>query len=388
MLKILDTKILSTPMARLFISSLFINVCLIGFFALVSQPFGKFPGTVCRWDCGWYSDIVLNGYDHTPPVPVLGMYKNYAFFPFFPLLMHYIRAVIHLSFPTLAIIANATFASVMSTVAVYYMKERYSFQNSNLIIVLFSMFPYSFYFIIPYTEAIYGLALIAFTFLLYRRHWWQAGLAGVVLSATRPTGSLIIATLCILTWLSIWFRKNTMQEKLHQSLPLVGTAVISSAGLLAYMTFLQIRLGDPFAFAHAEIAWGRGLGFTNPLVHVLQGLQTHDLKASLFVTAQARSQTYLAGMALAGLGIALWGAWRGFYTEAALLIVTFCAAVGEGPLESSPRYLFANPAMLCILSSAFGMFPPFIRQVMLLLCAMLQAVFLVLWSSGLSAFLI
>lgn len=368
---------------RLFLVSLLLNGTFLLFSVIVAQAFGGVSQAVCHWDCGWYSRIILDGYRGQDPAA--DAHAGFAFFPAFPLMVRAVRALVPLPFPVVAVLLNTLLASIMSTLAAMYMRSRYGLQDTGLVLLVFAVFPFSFYFHVPYTEAIYGCALMAFLFLLHRGMWRSCGLAGVVLSAARPTGAIVIATLCTLAWARIWLGAGDVSaSRLRRSWPVAGIAMLSSVGVLAYMAFLHHRTGDALAFAHAEAQWGRA--FHNPFRNILDGLSARDLSVGMFLIVNGRSATYLALVALVALVLIVWAAWRSMYAEAALLSVTFLIGVGSG-LESNPRYLFANPAMLCVISLVLSRLPPLPRQTVLLLCAMMQAVLLVLWDHGQSAFL-
>lgn len=103
-------------------------------------------------------------------------------------------------------------------------------------LVVLLIFPTSFYFGAVYSEAIYLLISVAAFYFARTNKWWLAGILGVVSSATRIFGLLLLPAFLIEAyqqrlpprkWIWIWF---------------------VPVGLFAYMYYQYITVGDPFAF--------------------------------------------------------------------------------------------------------------------------------------------
>ncbi|NHN86592.1 hypothetical protein GOB93_18450 [Acetobacter musti] len=281
---------------RLFLFALMANVLFIVFYAVLAQHFGGYSQATCRWDCGWYMKIVRDGYDTRLPAPG-DPYRNYAFFPVFPLTVYYVSHLTGIVDQFAADIVNNIAFCFTLFVSALYISKKFGGNNTYFYVLVFLSAPFSIYFHFPYSESLYGLFLILFLFFFYRRAYPVAGLAGLFLSATRPTGALVIATVCCIEWLTIWLSEERpfriTEGRVRRSGAVLLAAVISSAGIFSYMTYLHFHVGDALAFKHIEAAWGRE--FINPVTRVLLALRSHDMTADSFVV-MTMPQSGLSGL--------------------------------------------------------------------------------------------
>ncbi|WP_375452152.1 hypothetical protein [uncultured Devosia sp.] len=229
-----------------------------------------FIQSMCRWDCGWYIKLAQTGYDPYP-VPSRINAGNWAFFPFYPLLVGAVRTL--LPFPT---IVTATIVSLLTTYAAaiaawpLFNKDLHAY---TLYAAYLLSGPFSFYFTSFLTEPMFVLTMTLVFVMLARANYLGAGLATAFLSATRIVG--VFAALSLVLQAALDHRADTGSWRglipaflKHPNLLLA--IFIAPLGAFAYMAFLHFYVGDGLAFQHVQRAWGRPFG--NPVFFVWQGL--------------------------------------------------------------------------------------------------------------------
>ncbi len=205
----------------------------------------KEPGALAerlrQWDAAHYLQIVAEGYSG----------DNFAFFPLFPYSVRAVVGALHLApLPVALVLANGAFLLALFVI------ERLSRQclgerAARATVLLTCFNPMSIFCAIPYTESLYLLltALTLLGLLPARPRAPQVALLGLLSSATRPTGVVIVPSLLI--------------AFLRRRRPAMGLLVsLVALGGLAAVALLNLRLsGDPLAFLHAQQAWEVRPGF-------------------------------------------------------------------------------------------------------------------------------
>ena len=320
---------------------------------------------LCQWDCGWYLSIVRQGYDPAPHLVGNLWQANWAFFPLFPLL---VRGAAWLSGlePRLAGMAVSTLACfVFAVLGARYRQITRNEAMPWLWLLLIVAWPFGFYFHAVYTEALYAALATAALLALAEGRPLAAGVATAFLTATRPTGILLAA------W--IGFGGLRRGRTLHALLP----AAIAPLGLLAYMAFLYVHVGDPLAFQHIQAGWQRAA--SNPLAVLADTLATFD-------PAQPRlGPFYLVGWAMLGLAAAVWLAVTRRFAEAWLCGMTLMMALGSGSIASVPRFVVTNPAFLFAAADLLGRVRwRWLRGAILAGLAVMQVALVLQWFRGAS----
>ena len=152
------------------------------------QPFTNYFQTLCRWDCGWYVRMAETGYDRFP-VPSRINAGNWAFFPFYPMLVGLITKVIPL--PT---IVTASILSIITAYAAVVVAWPLLGRDRRAY-ALYGAFmlsgPVSIYFTTFFTEVMFVLlTTLVFRFLARSNYLGAAGWAAM-LSATRIVGVFV-----------------------------------------------------------------------------------------------------------------------------------------------------------------------------------------------------
>lgn len=199
-----------------------------------------------QFDAGFYNSISSSGYDAWWE----GIGKpNYAFFPLLPLIVFSLHHI--LLIPTE--IAGQLFSNMCFFGALYlfyqimyfYFKDDF---QAKFGVTLLAFSPFNIYFSSFYTESLFlFLSLLCFHSSL-KNNWLITGIAGMLLSATRPTGVLILLPIFIL------IIQNFRNDKIiWQYWPIA----LIPFGLFAFMFYLKIHTGHALAFAHGEHFFAR-----------------------------------------------------------------------------------------------------------------------------------
>lgn len=237
-----------------------------------------------RWDAGWYIGIADRGYDP----------RSAAFFPFLPYGMRWIHEWTGLSYPAAGfLIANASFLLALYVMARLLLLDE-SPGTVRRTLGLMVLFPTSFFFAAPYTEAPFLLWTAASLYFARIGRFWPAGLFGGLAALTRNTGVVLL-----LPFLYEYFSGGGRRRR--RAGPDLAAAALIPAGLAAFMALLQQKIGDPLGFVHAQQVWKRS--FHWPWITVWRG--TADLWAvpkrgwTLFIHSFTAAVVYLEGILLA-----------------------------------------------------------------------------------------
>jgi hypothetical protein len=313
----------------------------------LTAPFGAagdvLVGPAARWDAVWYLGIALDGYEPDA--------LRTAFFPLYPLLIRVLGA-------PLALLAGdreayllagmavslAAFAAALWVVARLTALELGD-DVARTTVWLVALFPTAWAFSAVYTESLF-LALSAGSLYAGRLSRWPvAGLLGLAAAGTRSTGVLLVVPLAILWW---------QGPRDPRRLAWIGVVPL---GLAAYLAYLGLATGDPWAPFSVQDAWYRELA--GPLGGAWDGA-TAAWDGLRQLASGSRTPVYfeVAGgdpyvVAAHNVGnllflgfavVALVGAFRRLplaYAAWALLAVALPVSypVGPEPLASLPRYL-------------------------------------------------
>lgn len=211
-----------------------------------------FFAAMCKWDCQWYLTIINDGYDlHTRVTPRIwkGL-ANWAFFPLYPYTVKIIATLSGLSAVMVGVILNQVIVLIALMVFYLYLKLFVDELNSRFGVVLLAFSPFSVYFSSLYTEAMFLLlSLLAFYFMRTNRLILSA-ICGGLLSATRPIGVMFSLP---------FLGHHLLHTKLtfKAVVKIILLTIISISGLLVFMTYLQVHIGDFLAFQHIQKGWGR-----------------------------------------------------------------------------------------------------------------------------------
>jgi hypothetical protein len=290
-----------------------------------------FFGTFEHWDAQWFLHIARDGYNEV----------DAAFFPLYPLVLHVLGS---------SIVTGTLVSLVAGGFAAWALWRIAPPDARDDSVLLLALFPTAYAFTALYSDALF-LALSAWSFLFaLRGQAWRAGVAGALACATRLLGLALLPALVYLLW-----------RTPRKLVPLV----LLPAAVGAYALYLHWKLGDAFAFSHAQLNWNRETPALGPLTGLWWSIEAGGHGALDIVRHLPRGQGYTHAQQihfwnavhLVVLGVAgwlTWVAWKrvgraaGIYSAATLLVVL--AAPSRGfPLVSLPRFLMADfPIVLAI----------------------------------------
>jgi len=305
---------------------------------LAFNPKVEAGSLVTKWDGWWYERIATLGYSRSlrPPLPrVTDWHHNYsdwAFFPGYPVL---IRALHEVTFLPIAVVALglSVVLGLVATRAVYALGEEYGGEQvGRAASLLFLAWPGSAVLGEPYSEGLY-LAAAGYSLLfLIRRRWVLAGLLGAVATATRPTGTALIAAAGVVALVELWRRRDWWA---------VAAPALSATGIAGFVAFGWWRTGDPQVWRHAENLWVQRFDLNHKQLRTLYRSFVHlpsYLRSAGNREILAASVAQAFGiLGMTGLLGALWALRRrlnlalAVYAFVALLTVVGYSAVGPRP---------------------------------------------------------
>jgi hypothetical protein len=337
-----DWRLMVLPMALLLIG---LTVRYLAYASVTPQPspYGYVTAT-CVWDCYWYGDIALKGYQAYPEQLNFGGpagIANWAFFPLYPLFIGLLQRVTSIGPAMLGAIVSPllTLTAVLLSWPLFNGDRRAYW----LFAVLLLVGPFSFYFSILYSESLF-LCLTVLAFVqLRRRDYLGAGLAGALLSATRIVGVLFVFSIVIAA-----YRQHREEGGGFRSFRRAVLGVLlAPLGLLAFMVLLHQVTGDALAFAHIQRAWDRMAG--NPFGYLATALSSPGVPGR---------DIPLLGMA-ALVGFALTGvlALKRQFPEAVFCALILLISLTNG-VESMVRFVAALAPLGIVLCQLLGRWRP------------------------------
>jgi hypothetical protein len=197
-----------------------------------------------RFDSAWYADILSHGYRHSDGPT--------AFYPLYPLVSRAVKSLLGIDqWSALLLVANIS-ALIAVLLMTKFVKDELGDEIALLSLAFFCFFPSSLFLSAGYAESL-CLVFIIFSFILLTRQKFvlAAAVAGLSLG-TRSTG---IVMLPVILW-EMWRQHSLPWPRLLPRLVLCG--VLAASGLLVYMVYLEIKFGQPLAFATSQQHWASG----------------------------------------------------------------------------------------------------------------------------------
>lgn len=313
---------------------------------------------LCSWDCTWYKEISMNGYDLSPFRHEKQDAANWAFFPLLPLLVYLFNSITSIS-QTFAILIISKLFLFISIYLFIQFCRRYNPKLPTILCGAAVAFnPYSFYGNAGYNEPIFLTLTCAFFILLKDKKYLYAGLIGGTLTATRFVGiSAVISYL-------ISCKKSFIKSTKNQRLSIILGLLTIPLGLCIFVLFLYFKTGDGLAFVHVQKAWGHTL--MNPIAHLVGTFQG------------SRFQQYLGLITLLGLIGSIWMLFKGRPELFFYLLLCIILPLSTG-LTSMPRYLFWQAPFLLFMTEILNFrklwilaFPPMIAGLTFMYLAWLR----------------
>jgi hypothetical protein len=249
---------------------------------------------LCRWDCGWYVHMAESGYD-TFPVPSRVSAGNWAFFPFYPILVGLIGKVIPL--PTIVLASLVSIFTAYAAVVVAWPLLGRNIRAYALYAAFILSGPLSFYFTTFFTEVMFVLLTTLVFRFIGRSDYLGAAGAAALLSATRIVGVFASLAIGIKALMDYRASRGTWRGVIGGLLSrpqLVLAIFISPLGFFVYVAFLNYWIGDGLAFSHTQRAWGRMID--NPFTYLWEGLVNWPDNGALLSNSQILALAAVTGL--------------------------------------------------------------------------------------------
>jgi Gpi18-like mannosyltransferase len=228
-----------------------------------------------RYDSGWYYQIATYGYLFVEGGPSVGVGKagKIAFFPLYPLLMRYAGRLFGDTAADVYLggILVSWMSFVAAMVALFFLARLdVPRHRAERAVLLTAVFPFSFFFGMVYTEALFLLLTVLSFYTFRSRRWILGGIVGGFATATRVNGLLMLPALA---WMAFRTAEPTPSDR---TLSLLGLLLVVG-GASAYSLYVYHISGNPFEWAASLTRWGYhpgGAPWTAP-VRLVQHLVTH-----------------------------------------------------------------------------------------------------------------
>ncbi len=235
------------------------------------------------WDSYWYLDIAQNGYSTVGSIPGNPGQTNFPFFPLYPLLMKLLGQLTGGEYFFAGIFISNVCLLVSGYLLYKLIEPDTDRKTARLAVKYLLLYPVSFILSGVFTESLYLCLMLLCFYLAKRRRWMLAGAAGMLLSATRTLGVLILLPLLFEYLQSVDFKP----EKIRRNCAFL---LLIPLGLLSFCLYSYQVTGDFLFFKTSQAAWGRSLQnpavvLWNALVQVNADVSTKTLLETGFCVA-------------------------------------------------------------------------------------------------------
>lgn len=223
-----------------------------------NQPFELLRG-IGAWDAQWYLRIADDGYPTN-----LNHYMGaltYAFFPLYPVLLAFGDLGVHnielTAFLITIMLLLANFFSL------YYVGTKlYSSSIALRATFLLYLYPFSLFFRSYYTEGIFLLLLLWFSYFLIKKRWFLTTLLMSLLFVTRPNGPFMGI-------IFLFFLYKGVRKKEISVIRAVSYTILSSVLFFGWLYFCYLQTGKPFYWHEVQSVWYHSTTILTPLLHNL-----------------------------------------------------------------------------------------------------------------------
>ena len=204
-----------------------------------------------RWDTTHYLDIAEIGYTSST---IGERHLLIVFFPFYPFLIRLFNLIFNDYMLSALIVSNLSYA-----LAAFYLYKLalldYPEETALRAVFYFSIFPTAYFLHAGYTESLFSALTIASFYYGRKERWWLAGLVGMLASATRITGIILLPAL-ILEYLS---QKDFQLKSIKKD---IIWLIIIPIGFVSYLIINQITFENPLKFLEFQKGhWSKTLAF-------------------------------------------------------------------------------------------------------------------------------
>lgn len=300
-----------------------------------------------RWDSVWYQRIAENGYGYTATLPDGTLHPDLAFFPLLPALERAVAAVTPLTLQD-AGITLAWVAGLVAAWGIYAVGARLRDRRTGVVLAaLWGAYPTAFVQSMAYTETLFTALAAWALYAVLRDRWILAGALSVLAGLTRPSAAALIAALAITaaaTLVREW-RAGRREGLPRRHTRMLAGVCLAPLGWLAYVVFVAVREGSPFAYFEVQTEWGNSIDGGRALAAFIAGL---PLPAALGLCAALGLLGWLVFLCVRQrqpLPVLVYGV--------AIVVISL---IGSGYFGSRPRLMM--PAFPLLLPPAVALLRP------------------------------
>ncbi|MFJ1783665.1 hypothetical protein ACIOML_05050 [Streptomyces anulatus] len=249
---------------------------LLAFWAAASaagkDPLGPLSG---RWDSVWYQRVAENGYRYTVTLPDGSVHSDLAFFPLLPALERAISEVTPLTLGGAGLLVAWT-AGLLAAWGIFAVGARLHGRRTGVVLAaLWGVYPTAFVQSMAYTETLFTALAAWALYAVLRGRWIVAGALCVPAGLTRPTAAALIAALAItaaVTLVQEYRDERRAGPVLRRNARMIAGVALAPLGWLAYVVFVAVREGSPFAYFEVQAQWGNNIDGGRALAAFIAGL--------------------------------------------------------------------------------------------------------------------
>jgi len=286
-----------------------------------------------------------------------------AFFPLYIILIRFISGLFNGSIGRFnlsgLLISNISF--LIGLVGFYkLLRIDYESKIAKICIVLFLVFPTSFYFVSTYAEGLF-FALTIWSFYFARNNKWLfASILGMFAAATKVMGILLFPAFLFMILKNIKFNFAKLNTK-YLSILLIPL------GIMFYMYYLYIRYNDPLLFIRLLPTFGEQRSSTPILLP--QVFYRYFFKIIPHINYSYFPNVYVTFMELIVsiifLGLSIVSIWKLNIGYWIYLVLGYLLSSISGSFSSLPRYMIVLFPAFVLISLWLGKLPKVWKSVVL-----------------------
>ncbi|NEB42599.1 hypothetical protein [Streptomyces sp. SID14515] len=249
---------------------------LLAFWAAASaagkDPLGPLSG---RWDSVWYQRIAENGYRYTVTLPDGSAHSDLAFFPLLPALERAISEVTPLTLGGAGLLVAWT-AGLLAAWGIFAVGAHLRGRRTGVVLAaLWGVYPTAFVQSMAYTETLFTALAAWALYAVLKGRWIVAGALTVLAGLTRPTAAALVAALAVtaaVTLVREYRAGDGIGPVLRRNARMLAGVALAPLGWLAYVVFVAVREGGPFAYFDVQAQWGNNIDGGRALAAFIAGL--------------------------------------------------------------------------------------------------------------------
>jgi len=252
-------------------------------FDFVAHPQNNWLSIWDRWDAGIYKTIARSSYSFAALEPKFWFFLSH-FPPLYPLLMAMISGLFNISLLKAGVLISL--ASVIAASTLLYKLTFLEFKNGKVAwfsVLLFNLYPTSYFTISVYSESLFLLLAIAAFYYLKKSYYPASGLAAAGAILTRLAGIVFLPVYALLAFYNYRKYKFNLKTIFLPLLPFLG--------LITYLTINKLYFGSYFYFLTEKLSFFNTtkhliLPFKETLLDLLETFKKSNLWDRNFMMAR------------------------------------------------------------------------------------------------------